>query len=75
VQLPGPVRGPHPGPRHRQPAPAQRDRPGLGAVPVPGPLWVVLAVRPTQPGHVRIEHRGHHLQAGPDGQGQQAFLR
>ena len=49
VQLPGPVGGPHPGPGHRHPAPAQGDRPGLGAVPVPGPLRVVPAVRPAQP--------------------------
>ena len=75
VQLPGLVRGPHPGPGHRDAAPAQGDRPGLGAVAVPGAIGVVLAVRAAQPGHVLVEHRRHDLQARADGQGQQAFLR
>jgi len=42
----GPIRGPHPGPPHPQPAPAEGDRPRLGAVPVPGPLGVVLGRSP-----------------------------
>jgi hypothetical protein len=75
AQLCGPVGGPHPRPGHRHAAPAQGDRTGPGAVPVPGPGRVVLAVRPAQPGHLLIEHRGHHLQARAHGQGQQAFLR
>jgi hypothetical protein len=35
----------------------------------------VLARRPAQPLRVLTEHGGHHLQAGADGQGQQALLR
>jgi hypothetical protein len=75
AQLAGAVRGPHPGPGHRDPPAAQGDRPGPGAVPVPGPVWVVLALRPAQAGRVLVEHGGHHLQAGAHGQGQQALLR
>ena len=75
VQLAGPVRGPHPGPGHRDPPAAQGDRSGPGAVPVPGPVWVVLALRPAQPPGVLGEHGGHHLQPGADGQGEQALLR
>ena len=75
MQLPGPVGGPHPGPGYRQAAAAQGDRSGPGAVPVPGSIGVVLAVRAAQPGHVLLEHRRHDLQAGAHGQGQQAFLR
>src|SRR5262249_18849928 len=75
AQLPGPAGGPHPGPGHRQPPPAQRHRSCSGAVPVPGPFGVVLAVRPAQLLSVLGEHGGHHLQPGADGQRQQALLR
>jgi hypothetical protein len=75
VQLPGPVRGPDPGPGHRQAPPAQRHRPPFGAVPVPGAIRVVLAARTAQRRHVLVEHRGHHLQAGAHRHSQQALLR
>jgi hypothetical protein len=75
VQLAGPVSGPHPRPDHRDAAPAQGHRPGLAAVPVPGPARVVLAARPAQPPGVLGEHGGHHLHPRAHGQGQQALLR
>jgi hypothetical protein len=75
VQLAGPVGGPHPRPGHRDAAPAERDRPGLAAVPVPGAASVVLASRPAQPLPILTEHGGHHLQPGTHGQGEQTLLR
>ena len=75
VQLPGPVGCPDPGPGHRQAPPAQGDRPFPGAVPVPSPVRIVLAVRPAQPSGVLGEHGGHHLEARADSQGEQALLR
>src|SRR5260370_24186111 len=51
------------------------DRPILAAMPVSGPVMIVLSVRPAQPRHVPVEHGGHHLQPGPDGQRQQALPR
>jgi len=44
-------------------------------MPVTRAFAVVLAARPAQPGRVLLEHGGHDLQAGTDGQGQQALLR
>ena len=43
-----------------------------GAMSVPRTAGTVPALRPTQPGHILVEHGDHHLQASPDGQGQQA---
>ena len=57
----------------RDPAPAQAHRPGAVAVPGRGPLGVVAALGPAHRGHVRFHDRGHHLQAGPDREGQQAL--
>jgi hypothetical protein len=75
VQLAGPVGCPRPGPGHGDAPPAQGDRPGLAAMPVPHTVRIVLAIRAAQPRHVLAEHGGHHLQAGTGGQGQQALLR
>jgi len=69
VQLTGPVGRPHPRPGHWHPPPAQSHRSGAGAMPVPRPIHVVPAIRATQPGDILVEHGGHHLQAGADGQG------
>ena len=43
------------------------------AVPGRGPLAIVAALGPARRGHLRFHDRGHHLQAGPDRQGQQAL--
>jgi hypothetical protein len=39
-----------------------------------GPALVVPALRAGQRGHVGVHQRLHHLQAGADGQRQQALL-
>ena len=72
-QLAGAVGRAHPRPGHRDPAPAQAHRPGAVAVAGRGPLRVVAALGPARRGHVRFHDRRHHLQPGPDREGQQAL--
>jgi hypothetical protein len=64
------IRGRHTGtrrpPRLTDPAPwPWRVAPSVG---------VVATLRPAHRGHVGLHHRGHHLQPGAHGQGQQPLL-
>lgn len=64
----------HPGPAHRHPAPTERDGGVLVAVPVDGPIGVVLALRPGRLGHLGLHELGHHVEADGDRGRQEALV-
>lgn len=67
------VDGTHPRAANGNPAPAQGDRPSLGAVPYGGALAIVTATRTADLRDRLIHHRAHHLKPSADGQGQHAL--
>ena len=67
------VSGTHPRPLDPDSTPAQGDRPALTTVAHRSALRVVFAARSARRGDVGLHQRGHHLQAGADGEGEQAL--
>src|SRR2546421_557011 len=67
------IHGAGPGTSHRHPPPAQHHRPPASAVTYRGALGVVLTLRPTRRGDLRVEHRAHHRHPGSHAHCQQPF--